>query len=48
LKRMSFRSLDLSDKKLEFDLMESARTVCLDLDWRVPVPGGKTNGVRPD
>ena len=48
---MGFGGLDPAEKKLQFDLTESARTVCLDLSsvvlqmfmYRVAVASGKTN-----
>src|SRR5260221_14554993 len=43
---MGSRSLDPGDKKLEFDLMESVRTVRVDLGYRVPVSGGGRQNER--
>ncbi len=53
---MGFGGLDPAEKKLQFDLTESARTVCLDLSsvvlqmfmYRVAVASGKTNDAHLD
>ena len=53
---MGFGGLESSEKKLQFDLTESARTVCLVytllcyscLPCRVSVPGSKTNDANVD
>ena len=53
---IGFGGLDSGEKKLQFDLTESARTVCLDLGsvvllmftYRLTVASGETNGAHLD